>query len=201
MLESILRAHLRAYSQAGWDRAIECHWDRLGGHGRQCTSECTRKSFWEHTMECIWQFGCKVVECSIIYSIKRIYFHAYCSNLVDGQVYRTYSATCQICYESPSQKHHLDEVCIAYGNISWRSWSVPGQQISRFHLYGLKLLCAYQHHICLKIGAEMSNCSETRMSAIYPIWYLHHMWLEYITLAAWVSSARMKTTWLLLLKF
>ena len=27
-IESILRAYLGAYSQAGWERAIECNWER-----------------------------------------------------------------------------------------------------------------------------------------------------------------------------
>ena len=58
VIESILRAHLRVQvrqaggvSQAGW--------------------ECTSERIWKRANKCIWQFGFKFVECSMMYSIKR----------------------------------------------------------------------------------------------------------------------------------
>jgi hypothetical protein len=46
VLESFLRAGLGAYSQAGWECAIEWNWERP-------------------------QFGFNLVECTMTYSIKR----------------------------------------------------------------------------------------------------------------------------------
>ena len=38
-IESVLRAYLGAYSQVGWEGAIECNWERPSEHGRECTWE------------------------------------------------------------------------------------------------------------------------------------------------------------------
>jgi len=69
-LESILRAYLGAYCQAGW----ECHRVQLGASLRACPGVYLRP-YLEVDLgacnECIWQFGFKFVECSMIYSIKR----------------------------------------------------------------------------------------------------------------------------------
>jgi hypothetical protein len=51
--------HLESVSQAGWEYTIE--WNQ------ECISERT----WERAKKCIWQFGFKFVECSMMYSIKR----------------------------------------------------------------------------------------------------------------------------------
>ena len=34
VLESILRAYMGAYSQVGWECAIECNWEHLGEQSR-----------------------------------------------------------------------------------------------------------------------------------------------------------------------
>jgi len=59
VLENVLRGVLGSLCQPGWECTIECN--------QECTSERT----WERAMICIWQFGFKCVECSIMYSTKR----------------------------------------------------------------------------------------------------------------------------------
>jgi len=54
----------------------------------ECNQECTSEHAWQHPKLWIWQFGFKFVECSMMYSIKRTYLHAYHSNLVNAQVHR-----------------------------------------------------------------------------------------------------------------
>jgi len=66
------REQLGAYSQAGWECAIECN--------QECTSERT----WEREMKCIWQLAFKFVVCSVMYSIQRTQSHAFHSNLVNA---------------------------------------------------------------------------------------------------------------------
>jgi len=66
-IESVLRADLGAYSQAGWECAIECNLERLesllGSVSQagwvciiECNQECTSECIWERAMKCIWQF-------------------------------------------------------------------------------------------------------------------------------------------------
>jgi hypothetical protein len=42
VLENVLQAYLGAYSQSGWEGAIECNWARPREHARQCTCERLR---------------------------------------------------------------------------------------------------------------------------------------------------------------
>jgi hypothetical protein len=37
VIESVLRVDFVAYSQAGWECAIECNWERPEEHTRECT--------------------------------------------------------------------------------------------------------------------------------------------------------------------
>jgi hypothetical protein len=37
MLESILIAYLRGYSQAGWEYAVKCKWECPSEHTRECS--------------------------------------------------------------------------------------------------------------------------------------------------------------------
>ena len=67
VIESVLRVDFVAYSQAGWECAIECN------------QECT----WERAMQCIWQPAFKFVVCNVVYSIQRTKSHAYRCNLVN----------------------------------------------------------------------------------------------------------------------
>ena len=66
------RVQSRAYSEPGWEWAIECN------------PECTSERTWERAMKCIWQLAFKFVVCSVIYSIQRTKLHAYRSNLVNA---------------------------------------------------------------------------------------------------------------------
>jgi len=59
VIESVLRVDFVAYSQAGWECTVECN------------QVCTSERIWERAKKCIWQFGFKFVECSMMYSIKR----------------------------------------------------------------------------------------------------------------------------------
>ena len=37
VIESVLKAHLGAYSTPDWECAIEWNWERPGEHARECT--------------------------------------------------------------------------------------------------------------------------------------------------------------------
>ena len=59
VLENVLGGVLGSVSQATWECTIECN------------QGYTLEHTWECAMICIWQFGFKCAECSIMYSIKR----------------------------------------------------------------------------------------------------------------------------------
>jgi hypothetical protein len=57
VLESVLRVYLGAYSQAGWEGAIKCNWERPREHARECT--------WEHLDTLIGSVSQAGRECAI----------------------------------------------------------------------------------------------------------------------------------------
>jgi hypothetical protein len=74
VLENILGGVLGTYSECTWERL-----ESVSQAGWVCTIECNQECISERTWErayisaykCIWQFGFKFVECSMMYSIKR----------------------------------------------------------------------------------------------------------------------------------